>query len=315
MITVGSANYRNSVTRSDDSVNHFSSRGPTRGSFLDGNGVRVVDNLLKPDLVAPGNRIVAAAATSANALSPTWNYLATNYGDALVAPLGITQNYGETQMMHERHLDGRPRRGRRRRPPAAGQPGAHSASRQGHPAVHGAAPAGLQPVQQGAGLLNIEGAVRLAMALKPDIASRIASNSVSAGDFMLANGASFPDQYSWFNDMSFNWSRMVFAGGNRVFSGSDLFVKFQPIWDPRIAWASNNVVLARDVEYWSGPGIAPNTYVKSVTESASPGLRLLTAGVRRADLLGGPSSESGRSGAFFPTAACRTCWSPATASS
>ena len=48
--------------RSDDVVNNFSSRGPTRGAMLMTNGQRVVDNLLKPDLVAPGNRIVSAAA-------------------------------------------------------------------------------------------------------------------------------------------------------------------------------------------------------------------------------------------------------------
>ncbi len=83
VITVGSANFRGTVTRADDLVNRFSSRGPTRGArFV--NGVRQADNLLKPDLVAPGNRIVAAAATQASIIAPTWNRLARANYDALV---------------------------------------------------------------------------------------------------------------------------------------------------------------------------------------------------------------------------------------
>jgi len=60
VITVGSANTHQTDQRSDDTVNYFSSRGPTRGYRLDGSGNKQYDNLLKPDLVAPGNRIISA---------------------------------------------------------------------------------------------------------------------------------------------------------------------------------------------------------------------------------------------------------------
>jgi len=60
VITVGSYNTKGTTGRSDDVVNGFSSRGPTRGSRVNASGVREFDHLLKPDLVAPGNRIVAA---------------------------------------------------------------------------------------------------------------------------------------------------------------------------------------------------------------------------------------------------------------
>ena len=57
VITIGSVNTKGTASRSDDTVNFFSSRGPTRGAYVDTAGVRHVDNLLKPDLVAPGNKV------------------------------------------------------------------------------------------------------------------------------------------------------------------------------------------------------------------------------------------------------------------
>ena len=51
VITVGSGNSRNTALRSDDAVNNFSSRGPTRSVWFDAAGQPHPDNLLKPDLV------------------------------------------------------------------------------------------------------------------------------------------------------------------------------------------------------------------------------------------------------------------------
>lgn len=62
-ITVGSANLHGGVLRSAATVNLFSSRGPTRGGARDAMGARMPDNVLKPDLVAPGNRILGALST------------------------------------------------------------------------------------------------------------------------------------------------------------------------------------------------------------------------------------------------------------
>src|SRR4051794_40672285 len=50
-ITVGALNTHETVARSDDTVDTYSSRGPT-----------YVDHLMKPDLVAPGNKIVSVRA-------------------------------------------------------------------------------------------------------------------------------------------------------------------------------------------------------------------------------------------------------------
>ena len=50
VISVGAADDRNTLTREDDIVARFSSRGPSK-----------YDNLVKPDVVAPGTNIIAAS--------------------------------------------------------------------------------------------------------------------------------------------------------------------------------------------------------------------------------------------------------------
>ncbi|HEU4935507.1 MAG TPA: S8 family peptidase, partial [Vicinamibacterales bacterium] len=68
-LTVGALNTGTTVQRSDDVVATYSSRGPT-----------AIDGLLKPDVVAPGNKIVAAAAPG--------SFLVQSYPDRIVAGQG-----------------------------------------------------------------------------------------------------------------------------------------------------------------------------------------------------------------------------------
>jgi len=95
VITVGSVHMHGTTGRIDDTVNNFSSRGPTRGATVDTAGVRHVDNLLKPDLVAPGNKIISAGSTSLGSVL-SWNYLAAN-NPSLLDLLG-NQIAGQTMM-------------------------------------------------------------------------------------------------------------------------------------------------------------------------------------------------------------------------
>ena len=69
VITVGALNTWNTVKRDDDTVTTYSSRGPTR-----------YDMLLKPDVVAPGNKIVSLEAAG--------SYLASTYPALHVAGSG-----------------------------------------------------------------------------------------------------------------------------------------------------------------------------------------------------------------------------------
>ena len=68
-LTVGASNTRGTAQRSDDVMATYSSRGPT-----------AIDGLLKPELVAPGNRVVATAAPAA--------YLTKTYPERVVLGAG-----------------------------------------------------------------------------------------------------------------------------------------------------------------------------------------------------------------------------------
>jgi serine protease AprX len=74
VITVGALNTWGTVSRDDDTVATYSSRGPTR-----------YDNLLKPDVVAPGNKIVSLEAVG--------SYLAKTYPSLHVAGNGTNAYY------------------------------------------------------------------------------------------------------------------------------------------------------------------------------------------------------------------------------
>ncbi|HKF22584.1 MAG TPA: S8 family peptidase [Candidatus Angelobacter sp.] len=74
-ITVGAANPHGTPDRSDDTIATFSSKGPTAR-----------DHVVKPDLVAPGNRIVS--------LESPGSFLATTYPTLAVTPLPICNGLG-----------------------------------------------------------------------------------------------------------------------------------------------------------------------------------------------------------------------------
>ena len=99
VITVGSVNTKGTVSRTDDTLNLFSSHGPTRGAYVDVNGVRRVDNLIKPDLVAPGNKIVGALASDKAGAGGSWNQLARTYG-VLSQPFGGSNQQSNKTLMN-----------------------------------------------------------------------------------------------------------------------------------------------------------------------------------------------------------------------
>ncbi|MCA1617153.1 MAG: S8 family serine peptidase, partial [Acidobacteria bacterium] len=61
-ITIGASNTFGTDSRTDDGITTYSSRGPTRSFWTDESGDKHYDNLIKPDLVAPGNKIIDAEA-------------------------------------------------------------------------------------------------------------------------------------------------------------------------------------------------------------------------------------------------------------
>jgi serine protease AprX len=68
VITVGASNSFGTDARNEDGVTSYSSRGPARSYKVDSYGLIHYDNIIKPDLVAPGNKIIAAEAVGNNLL-------------------------------------------------------------------------------------------------------------------------------------------------------------------------------------------------------------------------------------------------------
>ncbi|MBW8832056.1 MAG: S8 family peptidase [Burkholderiales bacterium] len=302
VITVGSANTHGTPQRSDDSVNFFSSRGPTRGAYVDASGVRYVDNLLKPDLVAPGNKIVGVLASDRQGSVDGFSYLPRTY-PGMAAPYGGTAQPKLKQLMN---LSGTSVSA----PVVSGAVALMLQANPGltPPLVKAILQYSAQPIpdanllEQGAGLLNVEGAVKLAGVLRSDLASAIESGRIAAGAPMLAPGKMMPSPVSRINGANVPWSRIVFAGGSHVLSGSTLFEQYQSIYDPRLVWVRDSAQ-RYDVSYWpAATREAPRTWVKSIVARGAPTQPLLTAGVVLASPLAGDSSLRGETGVFIPTA-------------
>jgi serine protease AprX len=303
VITVGSTHMRGSAGRGDDTVNDFSSRGPTRGSLALPSGARAYDHLLKPDLVAPGNRIVSAMSTSTGSgKSLKWSasFLPANFPE-LTTGVGTAQNYGQTVMTLS---------GTSVAAPAVS--GAVALMLQANPGltpplVKAILQYTAQPLpsanllEQGTGMLNIDGAVQVARALRTDIAAGASAGTLVPGATLLAGGRTLPAPASTVEGTSFAWSRMITAGGNRVLGGTALFTQYQPIYDPTLAWASG-VVRRRSVSYWpAATGVPANTYPKAVSDTAAANqTALLSPGVLLGDGLAGQTSSIARSGMFIP---------------
>jgi serine protease AprX len=160
-ITVGAANTFGTDVRSDDVIDTFSSRGPTRSYWKDSKGVKHYDNLIKPDVVAPGNKIISAAAPK--------NRLLQLHPELAVG--NVNPNSGKGLM----RLSGT----------SVSSPivaGAAAVLLQANPKLtpnmikmilmYTAQPiANFNMLEQGAGELNIEGAVHLAQLVRTDLSS------------------------------------------------------------------------------------------------------------------------------------------------
>ncbi|MEY3295695.1 MAG: hypothetical protein RLZZ451_1743, partial [Pseudomonadota bacterium] len=280
VITVGALNTYGTASTNDDAVTGFSSRGPTRGALALAGGRRWVDNLVKPDLVAPGNKLVAAASVTAGGANPPWNLLAANYPQLQVAGAANAQS----RLMQ---LSGAS-------VAAPAVAGTAAVLLQVNPGLtpplvkailqYTALPVGQGGLLvQGTGQLNAEGATRLAQALRTDLSTALAAGTLASGANLLAAGQVIPTASSVVAGQSRAWSRLVTAGGNRLLTGDALFTRWQPIYDPGLTWA-RQLTLRSTVSYRpasNSAGVAANTVVSGVVErNALAGSALLSPGVR-----------------------------------
>src|SRR5687767_2913393 len=212
-ITVGAANTFGTDVRNGDIVTTYSSRGPTRSFWTDASEVRHYDNLIKPDLVAPGNKIVGAAASNSSLLA------AHPELDAEVSTLPTRR------MMY---LSG----SSMATPIAAGTAALLlQANENLSPSLikaifmYTAQPlSGMNMLEQGAGQLNVNGALTLARLVRTDV-----SSSTALGEPLLTGDV--PAQQSTISGGTFFWGRGIIL--NRAYAtNTELITKYQQVYAP-----------------------------------------------------------------------------------
>jgi subtilisin family serine protease len=212
-VTVGASNTFGTDARRDDAIASYSSRGPTRSSWVDTAGARHYDNLIKPDLVAPGNKLVGSEADP-NALVRQNPQLETGVSDddtrkmmymsgtSVAAPVVA----GAAVLM----LQANPRL----------TPNLVKAL-----LMYTAQPlAGFNLLEQGAGELNVEGAVRLARLVRTDLTSNTALGAP------LLTSAAPPTPETTIAGQTFAWAQGVNMG-QAFGTGAQLITQYQKIYD------------------------------------------------------------------------------------
>jgi len=247
VITVGAVNTMGTDYRSDDTIASFSSRGPTRGYTTLTNGARKYDNLIKPDIVAPGNKLIGARAY----YNGTENYLARTYttlrtgsatattdkvmymsGTSMAAPVvagaamnlvqvnpNLTPNLIKAILMY------------------TAQPLKNA-----------------NTLEQGAGMVNIDGAVRVARLVKTTMPT---TNGAA-----LLNSTLPASQTSSIGGQTVYWGKGIVTNFGFLY-GNDLMNKWQGMYA--------NGVLVSDSTPFSGTTIARSTTLTSGTLSLYQG--------------------------------------------
>ena len=225
VLTVGASSHNGTARRSDDSIAPFSSRGPTW-----------IDFIAKPDLLAPGVGIESLSDPHSTLYSQFPSYLLsgtqnTSYkpylslsGTSMAAPVVS----GAIALMLEAN-------------PAL-TPNAVKAILQ----YTAQALAGDNPLEQGAGLLNARGAVRLSRFFaSPAIDLGFMSDAIAGevvpwsqhilwGNFLVTGGMPLPGSNAWLQDTT--WGALTTPSGASVVWGTNI------VWSTRgdgnIVWST-----------------------------------------------------------------------------
>ena len=227
-LTVGAINTKDTNSRSDDTMASFSSRGPTRSFYTNAFGQKVYDHVIKPDLVAPGNKIASAKAKSTS-------YLVTHYPNLSDPTLNSTTADESMLYMSGTSMS---------TPVVAG---AAALLFQQNPNLtpqmvkmifeYTAQPLnGYNMFEQGAGQLNLEGAIRFAKTYRTDIDF---NSSATSGMSLLATGQSFPTPQTTLNGQTFAWSQGILTN-NTSLKGQRLAEKFHNVYKNN-AWFEQGI--------------------------------------------------------------------------
>jgi serine protease AprX len=247
-ITVGALDTRQTVTRTDDQIATYSSRGP---SWYDG--------LLKPDIVAPGQGLVSMAAIGSTLYTryPDLRVL-DGTGAALYMRLSGTSmatavTTGVVALMIEKH---------RQVSSVALTPNDVKAVLQ-FTAIPVNGPDGAPDVlTQGAGAINPPGAIAVAAALTGSPDPTMRSTTIVDPTTTIASG------------MTYSWSRTVIWGHTCIYG--DTVYANEPAWASQTTWGSTVVwghswAASGDLVWDSAPTWSANTIWDPVAAPSTAG--------------------------------------------
>jgi subtilisin family serine protease len=273
-ITVGATNTFGTDARGDDGIATYSSRGPTRGSWLDEAGARHFDNLVKPDLSAPGNKLIYAEADDGG--NPN---LLVKQNPQLDTGLADTDNKRLMYMS-----------GTSMATPLVA--GAAALMLQANPKLtpnmvkmilmYTAQPlAGFNTLEQGAGQLNVEGAVRLARLVRTDL-----TPSTPPGTPLL-NGAA-PAPSTTIAGHTFNWSQGIVLDYGYA-TGGELVSKYQKVYGTGILLSDGILmtdgILLSDNTAWTSSVAFGNGILLSDGTPLGGGKRMFGDGILLSDAI------------------------------
>jgi subtilisin family serine protease len=270
-ITVGAANTFGTNGRADDVVTTYSSRGPTRGYWTSTSGTKHYDNLIKPDLVAPGNKIIGAASDDNKLVVANPSLCVTDCSGFLNSGKGKMQLSGTSVSA----------------PIVAG---AVAVLLEANPKLtpnmikmilmYTAQPLkGFNMLEQGAGELNIEGAVRLAQLVRTDLTS-----STAVGSALLTGYP--PNPQTTIAGQTFKWSQGVLFKYDWA-SGSALITKYQAVYGLGVLISDGVVVsdgvIASDFTVLSTGVVVSDNIIISNGGAMCDGSVLIPSGVLAGD--------------------------------
>ena len=209
-ITVGAVSTSNTVTRKDDRIPDYSSSGPTW-----------YDAIVKPDLLAPGHRIIAVGAKKSTIYQ---NYPELRAADADYIRLSGTSmatavGSGVVALMIESHRNADPYT------PALTPNAVKAMLQYSAFAVRNNLGVEYDPLREGAGALNGAGAVALA--------SSVDTTTRTGGYWMRPQ----PVPWTAIGGENVSWSQAV-IWGNAVIWGSGTLPMSQTAWGNAVIWGS-----------------------------------------------------------------------------
>jgi len=197
VLTVGASSHMGTVDRSDDTAAVFSSRGPV-----------AIDTIAKPDLLAPGVGIESLSAPGSTLFSSMSSYLlwgtAPSWFQPYLSLSGTSMSAPVVSGTVALMLQANP----------ALTPNAVKAILQYTSQTY----AQWDPLTQGAGFLNAQGAVELARAFAdastPTPSASSWSGRILWGNQMYAGGVLWPTASAWSNDVS--WGSTQTSSGDAI---------------------------------------------------------------------------------------------------